>query len=276
MLAIGQQLKEIGLGRVAAAIQSRCEPSLRLTAGKTSAQGVSRLGGKPNLPGYFSWPAWQGRQPLAFVAQLDLAALPPLRGLPLPKFGSLFFFYDAASQPWGYDPKHRGGARVIYSASPLAANRPRPWPTDLDKEERFKGLSLAAILETTLPGPNHEVFRNLQLTEEDSDRYWSFLNPDSTCINRVGGHPDEIQGDVKLEAQLVSNGLYCGNGDGYVKGRKQGLDAGATDWRLLLQIEAEYRAGMMWGDAGRLYFMIHKNDLRRQQFENVWTILQCS
>jgi uncharacterized protein YwqG len=45
---------------------------------------------------------------------------------------------------------------------------------------------------------------------------------------------------------------------------------------LLLQIDSEARAGMMWGDLGRIYFMIHKDDLRRRRFENVVLILQCS
>ena len=204
----------ISLGRVAAAIQSHGEPSLRLTAGKASAQPVNRLGGKPNLPKEFPWPVWQNQQPLAFIAQLDLATLLKLRSLPLPKSGSLFF-YDADSHPWGYDPKHRGGARVIYSASPLAANRPRCWHIDLDDEVRFKGLSLAASVETTPPRPNHEVILDLHLTEEESDAYWNLQNPDSANIHRLGGHPDEVQGDLKLEAQLVSNGLYCGDGKGH-------------------------------------------------------------
>ncbi len=32
---------------------------------------------------------------------------------------------------------------------------------------------------------------------------------------------------------------------------------------------------MMWGDLGRLYVMIHKDDLRHRRFDKVWQILQC-
>jgi uncharacterized protein YwqG len=32
---------------------------------------------------------------------------------------------------------------------------------------------------------------------------------------------------------------------------------------------------MMWGDAGRLYFWIRKQDLAEQSFDAVWAILQC-
>jgi uncharacterized protein YwqG len=92
----------------------------------------------------------------------------------------------------------------------------------------------------------------------------------------MGGYADQIQGDLGLEAQLVTNGIYCGDGRGYERGRKKGLDAGAVDWRLLLQVDSEPRASMYWGDSGRLYFMIHKDDLRRRRFDNVWLILQCT
>src|SRR5208283_3446182 len=144
----------LGLGRLAAAIEAQSRPSLRLTAGKPSAQPINRLGGRPNLPKDIPWPVWQKGQPLAFIAQLDLAPLPPVAGLPLPKTGSLFFFYDADEQPWGFDPKDKGGAQVLYASSPLAANPLRNPHRDLDEEVRFKGLALAATPEMSLPGKN--------------------------------------------------------------------------------------------------------------------------
>jgi uncharacterized protein YwqG len=192
----------------------------------------------------------------------------------LPKTGSLFFFYDAESHPWGYDPEHEGCSQVIYAASPLSDNRPRTPDRDLDEDARFKGVSLSAIPETSLPGINSGLLREFEATTREADAYWGLLHS-HLRIHRLGGHADEIQGDLKLEAQLVSNGIYCGDGVGYAKGRKLGLDAGAADWRLLLQVDSEDRAGMMWGDAGRLYFMIHKDHLRRRRFDAVWSILQC-
>src|SRR5260370_42272534 len=114
MSTIRQQLKAIGLDRLSAAIRAQSQPSLRLIAGKPSAQAVSRLGGRPNLPKEIPWPVRQDGQPLSFIAQLDLSTQPQVRGLPLPKSGSLFFFYDADEQPWGFDPKDKGCAQVIY------------------------------------------------------------------------------------------------------------------------------------------------------------------
>ncbi|HUT87622.1 MAG TPA: YwqG family protein [Candidatus Heimdallarchaeota archaeon] len=90
------------------------------------------------------------------------------------------------------------------------------------------------------------------------------------------GHPDPIQGDMQLDCQLTSHGLYTGDATGYEDPRRAELEKGATDWQLLLQIDSdEDNAGMMWGDMGRLYFWIRKDDLKKRAFENVWMVLQC-
>lgn len=48
---------------------------------------------------------------------------------------------------------------------------------------------------------------------------------------------------------------------------------------LLMQIDTDVdrdaSLGWMWGDAGRLYFMIRREDLARRRFEDVRLILQC-
>ena len=38
------------------------------------------------------------------------------------------------------------------------------------------------------------------------------------------------------------------------------LEAGADDWRLLLQVNSDDYAGWMWGDVGRVYFWIRRQD----------------
>jgi len=151
------------------------------------------------------------------------------------------------------------------------------------------------------------AIRALALTEEESDGYWSLIcgwkeqlpRPKKTLsgypswiagnqtfqqsfdkerpygTHRIGGHPDYIQHDPKLEAQLVSNGLYCGNSTGYEKGRELGLDAGAGDWELLFQVDSEEATEMIWGDVGRLYFLIRKQDLAARAFEKTWMVWDC-
>jgi hypothetical protein len=38
---------------------------------------------------------------------------------------------------------------------------------------------------------------------------------------------------------------------------------------------ARRRLGVMWGDAGKIFFWIHKDDLSNRRFNNSWLFLQC-
>ncbi len=99
-----------------------------------------------------------------------------------------------------------------------------------------------------------------------------FGDPD----HRFGGHASETQGDMKLECQLVSNGLCCGVGDAYNSERGLALKDGRDDWRLLLQIDSDRDGpGWMWGDLGMIYFWIRRQDLAARDFDKVWCVLQC-
>jgi uncharacterized protein YwqG len=47
-------------------------------------------------------------------------------------------------------------------------------------------------------------------------------------------------------------------------------------WRVLMQIDSDNAANMMWGDAGTLYFMAREEWLRRFEWDRVWCVMQCS
>lgn len=89
---------------------------------------------------------------------------------------------------------------------------------------------------------------------------WMNIREDLT-IHRLLGHPDPIQGDMQLECQLVTNGLYCGDAAGYADPRRTALAQGAHDWRLLLQVDTDETLGSEWGDTGRVYFWLREQDL---------------
>ena len=96
------------------------------------------------------------------------------------------------------------------------------------------------------------------------------------AAHQVLGFPYTIQGDMRLECQLASNGLYCGDETGYKDPRAKALEPGAADWQLLFQLDSDDRASMMWGDMGTLYFWIKEQDLAAGRFGNVWMVLQCA
>ena len=165
---------------------------------------------------------------------------------------------------------------MIYSPIGLSDNRPRSPHRDLDEEARFRSVSVRATLETSLPSKNSALFDELHATQPEFEAYLKLIDPLKSPLYRIGGHADEIQGDVCLQAQLASNGVYCGDSSGLNRGRRKGLNIGAADWRLLLRVDSDERTGMYWGETGRIYFLIRDVDLRLRQFDKVWLVLQCT
>jgi uncharacterized protein YwqG len=98
----------------------------------------------------------------------------------------------------------------------------------------------------------------------------------SRSIHRFGGYPQEVQGEMELECQLVSHGIYCGGQEDYSDPRRAELEKSAADWQLIMQFDSEPDLlHWEWGDVGRLYFWAKKQDILAGNFESCWTILQC-
>ena len=251
MESLSETLNEHNLSRISDQIESATKKSVRLASATPSEEATSRLGGRPNLPKGFDWPIWR-EEPLAFVAQLDLATLPEVPDLPLPRTGALFFFFEGGENSWGFSSEDRGSSCVLYSPEPLASSPLHALPKELDKYLTFKGVSLSPqTLEVTVPGSQDQALEGLEMTGEEREAYFDFqisLEEGQTSpIHRIGGYPDCVQGDPKLEAHLVSHGLYCGDPSGYKTGKEQGLWPGAKDWELLLQVESDDRAEQLCG-----------------------------
>jgi uncharacterized protein YwqG len=276
------QLEEAGIASAhIEALQKLVRPAIRLQARKVAqadlALGQSRLGGEPDLPAQFKWPVYAGK-PLAFVAQLNLeAAARVLSTAPLPKHGHLWFFYAANQQNWGFDPKDRGSSVVHYEASaPLVR---RPLPRELPAEGRFQPCAIAMSSYVDIPSLEDE--RN-PLMGSDDDTFDSYVEvqdklaaPSSGAAHKLLGHAQTIQGAMELESALASGGIYVGDARGYKDRRAAKLAKSQYDWHLLLQIDSDEDAGMMWGDSGRIYYWLREQDLLERRFDKSWLVLQC-
>lgn len=242
---------------------------LRSKAPGSHMPGTSRIGGLPDLPVEVEWP--HAERPLAFLAQVNLSEIAPLdpTGL-LPKHGILYFFADD-EEPWGFEPADSNHWRVIYRET-VPTTGPTVAPADLAPESLLKESGLTFESEWTLPPYESPMTDGLEMTDEEEEAY---LEADGEePIHRLFGHPQQVQGFVPYEIAMATSGVFNGSWDS-----PEAEKARATydEWVLLLQLDSDWETnGMMWGDVGRLYFYIRKEDLAKRCFDRVWLMMQCS
>jgi uncharacterized protein YwqG len=139
------------------------------------------------------------------------------------------------------------------------------------------------------------VVHQLQLSEEGYksfgkfSSYWLDSRTKVQTYHRIGGYPNYVQHDPKFEAHLKTTGAWAeiwkqGNLDAmsyFHESNRRFAEARqreghrAAEWKLLLQVDSEEANGMLWGDVGRLYFLIHRDDLQTQRFEKTWMVWDC-
>jgi len=265
-------------------IAIRIRPSIRLTARQVFPDavelGATRMGGVPDFPDGIAWPQRDGR-PLTLILQLRMDDVVGLdREAVLPTSGWLCFFYDAPEQPWGFDPADRDGWKVLYFDGPTDRLRRHPMP--IQSEGVFQPCLVSAETEDTLPDSSALITEGvLEHMSADYNTYFDLIDEhfqcEGECRHRLLGNPDIIQGEMRFTCQFAANGIYCGDPSMEDDPRAEALAKGVEDWILLLQIDSdEDGPGWMWGDCGRIYFWMRKQDLARCEFDHVWLELQCS
>ncbi|MEW6350861.1 MAG: YwqG family protein [Thermodesulfobacteriota bacterium] len=284
---IRKTLEEKGLTRVAEKLTALAMPCVRFytnpATGTELPVAASKLGGLPDLPPDMPWPSWtpiEEASPLCFLGQINLAALAGYAfAESLPKSGMLSFFYDVEQFTWGFDPKDKGSWRVVYlpDSAQLSA---RPLPEQTLDYGRYEECEIRFYEGLSMPGEGSPAIEAIGLDATEATRYSAFMEEFRAGIphemkHQLTGHPDEVQGAMQIECQLASNGIYCGSPSGYEDPRCEQLARGARDWTLLLQLDTDDHAAMMWGDMGRLYFWIREEDLHAHDFDKVWMVLQC-
>lgn len=256
-----------GLAHLHARIATTGVPCVNFDAGEAEEVpvGASKLGGLPDLAPNTSWPR-RGQRPLMFLAQINLSDLPDVQGLTgVPPSGLLSLWYDTADEPWG-DGREAEGFRVLHTASPadqlLRTELPEfepdgvkfpnwPWQPFTECPLRITG-SDCYDFESVVAGVERQEGPEVARQLEDAISEHLRDSPQ----HRLLGRPDAIQNDMAEELED---------------------DTGRDGWTLLFQLDTdEDGPGWMWGDAGRLYYWIRKQDLARADFSQVRGRLQCS
>lgn len=276
--ALRTGIESRGLGALADEILALARPAIRVVPTPTALAdlpiGASRIGGTPDLPRGTPWPTWKG-EPQSFLGQFDLASLARLpASAALPSEGSLIFFYSARQDTWGFDPDDRESWSVIYAAPGDPLTRAEP-PVAVPDGGVFPPCAVEFEETLTLPPLDSMPIDALALTDPQADAYADLLDAVTPEGHQLLGHPFQIQSDMTVECQLVSNGLSLADAGAWKDPRVAELEKGRADWRLLFQVDSDDAARMMWGDTGLLYFWIRLEDLAARAFDRTWMVLQC-
>lgn len=264
-------LHTAGLTRVSIEIERVALPSIHLNAHPIDeAQikpGMTRFGGSPDALSKWAWPEYNGSA-LPFIAQINLAEIASYTATyPLPTSGMLYFFFDvdAFFDMWPRDPTTW---RVLYDENSPLDLQHIAGPVILSKEREYHTCAVTCSLEWTLPDYSQYDSTSLQrlglsqhLTDEEEQAYYDVQKQLAgltkskyhTPIHRILGHPDDVQWDMHGE-----------------------LGGEASDWLLLLQVDSDGATNTDWGDTGRIYYWIRKQDVLRRDFSQVQLILQCT
>lgn len=232
----------------------------------------SKIGGLPALSHGFDFPKNHMGHYLSFIGQINCAEISRFdhSGL-LPKQGLISFFYSAEMEAWGFAPEDKNSFKVCYFENTDELCKIE-FPADLKPYARYTSNLVNCTPCLSIPTWEYDSVLGL-IADKDCDNYMEISKGSD---NQVFGYANCIQGPMELECQLVINGLYCGDRSGYEHPAAAALNEGKDDWILLLQIDSEEeKTGMMWGDSGRIYFWIKKQDLQAKRFDKCWCILQC-
>jgi len=259
--------------------------------------GRSKIGGKPDLPPGFEWFYYAGvtyetedeepqNRPLSFLVQINcLEARKFDKNSLLPKKGMLYFFYELETQTWGFDPKDKGSAKVYYYPGDVKELKRTNFPSDLSEENQIPEVPILFSAKKDLPDFEefiewHEGFDDYDLWDEYDEVKNGIVGEVEwdEKITKLLGYANLVQDSMLLECEEVSNGIY--RGDDSVKIPEDDASRykkNCTQWQLLFQMDSITIKGyeLDWGDMGRIYFYIKKNDLLNQNFDNCWLIQQC-
>ena len=276
--------------------------------GRPLPVGVSKFGGEPDVPEAFEWPYCQlenkaegvvSSEPLMLLMQMNLAEVHPFDAAgELPESGMLYFFCGMESL---YDDftGDLGSVRVLYFPGDPATFQRRAFPQDLAEENRPPAVRLTFSEQPDMPGleyfmVNHmEYFVNDNSMDEtmqaqydaevESRGYVTGFCWNEAAYNcaifKLLGYGDAVQNDVLYDragAELFARTGTCP--------KTEEIVSEARDWCLLFQMDSiwanreevypngEYE--LLFGDVGRLYFCIRKDDLAARRFDRARVVFQ--
>jgi Domain of unknown function (DUF1963) len=212
---------------------------------------------------------------LAFLLQVDLSGCANAGTFDpaFPREGRLLVFYDLVQKPWsGHEEDGNPLFTVVYDRT-AAKDLVRAVPPDLGwplfeelvvYANRLPAARLTPVFTFTLPDDGSEPIMLDYMTRAVPHKAWLDQVPTHlNACNRLGGWPENIQGDMPVELAARDLGIALPFGDAFPAAAKR-LRPQAQEWVQVLQI-GDYDNKVMDFD-GLLHIWIKREDLRARDF----------
>ncbi|KZE69281.1 hypothetical protein AWM68_03160 [Fictibacillus phosphorivorans] len=243
--------------------------------------GFSKFGGEPDLPLGTSFPVHNGA-PLTFLCQINLGELNSFEAADsLPNDGVLSFFFEAIDLPFVESKSEYSSWKVFYFKDNEQLVRTQYPPYEREDDIEYGPLpefniQFKEIL--TLP----EEPDDLELDEAAAEMYWDFSyslpmslhhtveeleerdddSDDGLPYHYLLGYPIAVQESPIEEVTYTHSNVTR-------------TPVNELDYTLLLQLDYDEELDYIWGDVGKVYFIIKKEDLKIGNFNEVLVTWQC-
>lgn len=222
--------------------------------------GSTKYGGRPDAPAGFEWPVDERDRPLSFLFQINCAEVAPYdEKRQLPEQGLLAFYFQLDYDiDWHHMERY---ARVLYFDVPSAMLFRADFPEILPEEYRAQEHSVKIYRKDSYPDFEDFLHSNLN---NASFKYDQLDNYDAAREQLEPRFSEEDPGLIatSLGYAMLIQGSIIDDFDSNV---------------LLFQINSDEKnpEGIMFGDAGALYFYISRDDLRERRFDRITFDMQC-
>ncbi|MCT4580450.1 MAG: DUF1963 domain-containing protein [Flavobacteriales bacterium] len=249
--------------------------------------GNTRFGGLPDLPLGENYPSWHYQYDeettdyhLIFIGQLNCEELAPYQDY-LPRTGMLYFYLqdeESFNCKVIYHPKHELQSALNLKEQEL---------TFYDSIEPYHPFRVKLSSFVALPSFY-------------SDEYWyQFVNAPELNNLEDYNHEDHKAFTEEVRTQLAKalgkTGVYRAWNNCYYQDEHHSINdyvftqhespqeqaalkhkGNPEDWVLLLKVCSDNNTGFCFWDAGELFFVIHKSDLAKMDFSNVYACIESS
>lgn len=225
--------------------------------------------------------------PLTFMIQVDLADAAAAGEIDadIPREGWLLVFYDLVFRPWfGHDENDTPLFHVLHITGDRSALERRT-PPDMgyplyDPLDEYRNMlppaRLSPVFSYTLPDSGTlRIFARHAAEGRYPHEEWLDQSPTTHLngANRLGGWPENIQGDMAIELAAHDAGIELPFGSRFIAAA-QALQPRADQWVHLLQI-GDYDSDVNDFD-GLYHIWIKREDLKARDFTKARLIYRTS